>query len=250
MYKIYISRSYEKQEEINLSNLLIDEIKIWEKEEAIITLKECGLSKGMNVLEFGCGMPHYTFPAAEIVGNSGIVYAFDKNKQILDIVKKRMIEENAINIQPIQSNETKIKKFDKSVQFILFYDMFQSVGKGMNGRLSENEKLFREFHRILDIGNIFSFAVYSEVTSVQDYVNGPFTPKGEPKWLYVSYEEAFNKWYKFISFIESCGFSLKNTVKNGGIHFDEIDCNFHLEKNKAIRFSDLERRDIFNFIKI
>ena len=233
-----------------MSDLLIDEIKAWENNEAITILKECGLSESMNVLEFGCGMPHYTFPAAKIAGNSGIVYALDKNNKILNIVKNRMNEENVINIQPIQSNETKINKFDKSVQFIMFYDMFQSVGKGMNGRITENEKLFLEFHRILGVGDIFSFAVYSEMTSVQDYVNGPFTSKGEPKWLFISYEESFNEWYKFIPFIESCGFKLKNIVKNGGVHFDEIDCNLHLEKNKSIRFSDLERRDIYNFVKV
>ena len=233
-----------------MSVSFVDEINAWERREALATLRECGLLESMNVLDFGCGMPHYTFPAAKIVGNNGIVYAVDKNQKILDRVQCRMDDENVTNIQTIKANEHKLTKFDESIQFIMFYDMFQSIGKGMNGRLTKNEKLFREFYRILGLGDIFSFVVYSEMTSVQDYVNGPFTPKGEPKWLFVSYEESFNLWYKFIPFIESCGFKLKNTVKNGGVHFDEIECNLHLEKNKSIRFFDLERRDIYNFVKV
>jgi len=54
---------------------------------------------------------------------------------------------------------------------------------------------------------------------------------------------------RFIPFIESCGFKLKNIVKDGGVHFDEIDFKLDLDKNKELRFSDLERRDIYNFIK-
>jgi len=233
-----------------MSVSFIDEINAWEQNEALQTLRACGLSEGVNVLDFGCGMPRYTLPAAKIIGDNGIVYAVDKNQWILDHIKGRMDSENVSNVKPIKSNEVKIQKFDNFVHFIMYYDMFHSIGKGMNGRLAENEKLFRKFHQLLGLGDIFSFAVYFEIVAVMDYINGPFTPKGEPKYIWVSYEESFNAWYKFIPLIESCGFKLKNTVKNGGVHFDEIDRNLHLKKYSSIRFADLERRDIYNFIKI
>lgn len=228
----------------------IDEINAWEQGEALKILMECGLDKGMSVLDFGCGMPHYAMPAAKIVGDSGIVYAVDKNQWILDHIGQRMDNEGITNIERIKSNENKIKNFNNPVKFIMYYDMFQSIGKGMNGRITENKKLFREFYRILDTGGILSFAVYSEVAAVMDYANGPFTPKGEPKYIWIPYEEAFTEWYKFIPLIESCGFRLKNTAKNGGVHFDEIDLKLHLKKYESIQFSDLERRDIYNFEKV
>jgi len=156
-----------------MSVSFIDEINTWEQGEALLTLRECGLSEDMNVMNFGCGMPRYTMPAAKIVGNRGIVYAIDKNQWILNHIEGRMNNESVTNVQRIKSNENKIKNFDYLVQFIMYYDMFHSVGKGMNGRLDENKKLFHEFYRILDMGGIFSFAVYSEVTSVMDYTNDP-----------------------------------------------------------------------------
>jgi len=43
----------------------------------------------------------------------------------------------------------------------------------MDGRLIENEKLFREFNRLLTAGGIFSFAVYNEIQAIQDSIYGP-----------------------------------------------------------------------------
>ena len=143
--------------------ILVDfknEINNWEKFEAVNILSECGMRAGMTVMDFGCGSPHYTFPASQIIGETGMVYAADKNKRIIELVQKRIENENITNIKPIQLNEKTIKKFKEPLQFILYYDMFHSVGKGMNGRLAENENLFREFNRLLTDDGIFSFAVY------------------------------------------------------------------------------------------
>jgi len=236
---------------------ILSEINEWENGEAVQTLIDCGLAKGMAVMDFGCGVPHYTFPAAKIVGSKGVVYAVDKNNHIIELVKTRADEENASNIQPIKTNEKKIKDFDKSVHFIMYYDCFHGIGEGMNGRIEENGKLFREFYRLLDNNGILSIAVYKEITYVMDYTKEPkeiISPSGKRKLQFqyqrVSFDDAFQNWYKIIPLVESCGFSLKSIVKNGGVHFDEIDFKLHLKKNKDIQFSDLEHRDIYNFIKI
>ena len=236
---------------------ILSEINEWENSEAVQTLIDCGLAKGMTAMDFGCGVPHYTFPAARIVGHKGVVYAVDNSNHILELVKTRAVQENVSHIQPIKTNEKKIKDFDKPVHFIMYYDCFHAIGEGMNGRIEENGKLFREFHRILDNNGILSIAVYKEITYVMDYTKEPkeiISPSGKHKFQYqyqrVSFDDAFQHWYKIIPLVESCGFSLKNIVKNGGVHFDEIDFKLHLKKNKDIQFSDLERRDIYNFIKV
>jgi len=37
-----------------------------------------GLKEGQKVLDYGCGIGSYTFPAARLVGERGRVYALDK----------------------------------------------------------------------------------------------------------------------------------------------------------------------------
>ena len=55
----------------------------WEEQEGVIFLRKIGIKIGQTVLDFGCRVGHYTIPAAEIVGNSGIVYAIDSEQQAL-----------------------------------------------------------------------------------------------------------------------------------------------------------------------
>lgn len=232
---------------------IMSDIKEWEQNEAIQTLKECGLTQGMNVLDFGCGAPHYAFPAAKIVGDTGMVYTVDKDVSVIEHIQKRMADENVTNTKPILLDDRGMSTFQESIQFVMYYDLFHSIGKaskGMDNRLLENQKLFHEFHRLLTHEGLLSFAVYNEITYVQDPVNGPFTPKGSPKWHHVSYEEAFEKYYRFVPFIESCGYQLRNIVKNGGVHFDEIDTKLHLKKVQTMRLSKIERKDIYNFVKV
>lgn len=233
--------------------IIKEEIRQWEQNEALKILTECGLLPGMNVLDFGCGAPHYAIPAAMITGNTGTVYAVDQSEPVLEHIRQRIREEKIGNMKPVQYNEAGIRNFTDPVQFVLYYDLFHSVGraaKGIKNRIAENKALFREFHRLLSKGGIFSFAVYNEITLVQDPVNGPFSPKGRPKWFHVPYEEAFQEWYQLVPLIESCGYKLRNFVKNGGVHFDEIDFRFHVKKNQKMHLSALERRDIYNFVKI
>ena len=40
-------------------------------------LKEVGIKPGFYILDYGCGAGSYTIPAAQLVGNSGKVYALD-----------------------------------------------------------------------------------------------------------------------------------------------------------------------------
>ena len=224
-----------------MSSDFIKDIYKWESDEAVKTLNECGMKTEMTVMDFGCGAPHYVFPSSQIIGNTSFVYAADKNKWIIELVQKRMMNEGITNIKPIRLTDKTIKKFNEPLQFIMYYDMFHIMGNRIDSRLIGNEKLFHEFNRLLSNGGILSFAVYWEVTRMQDPVKG---------WITIPYEEAFNEHYKFIPFIESCGFKLKNIVKNGGVHFDEIEFKLNLKKYKDINFSDLERRDIYNFIKV
>ena len=41
-------------------------------------IRKLGLKEGQKILDYGCGIGSYTFPAAKLVGEKGRVYALDK----------------------------------------------------------------------------------------------------------------------------------------------------------------------------
>lgn len=63
------------------------------------------LGKGMRVADLGCGRTgHFIFTASRIVGDSGLVYAVDIMKDIVQGIKNRARAEGFDNIQVIWSD--------------------------------------------------------------------------------------------------------------------------------------------------
>ena len=70
-----------------------------------LILTKSGLEQGMAVADFGCGTTgHFVFPAADIVGRHGIVYAVDIMKVALEAIQRRVRKENRTNIITVWSN--------------------------------------------------------------------------------------------------------------------------------------------------
>lgn len=97
----------------------------------ITLLQKAGLAGGMQIADFGCGgAGHFVLPAAEIVGNGGIVYAVDIQKTILEGIESKGKMRGLKNIQTIWSNleiykATNIK--DNSLDVgLLINTLFQS----------------------------------------------------------------------------------------------------------------------------
>jgi ubiquinone/menaquinone biosynthesis C-methylase UbiE len=59
-------------------------------------LKEKGLKKGMTFADIGCGPGFFVFPASEIVGEKGKVYALDTQQEMLNELNKRRPSENVV----------------------------------------------------------------------------------------------------------------------------------------------------------
>ncbi len=65
-------------------------------------LEEAGVRAGMKVADFGCGtLGHYVFPAAQLVGPDGKVYAIDILKSVLNGVESRIKLESASNVETL-----------------------------------------------------------------------------------------------------------------------------------------------------
>lgn len=65
-------------------------------------LEDTGIRGGMSVADFGCGtLGHYVFPAGQLVGKEGKVYAVDIIKSVLAGIESRIKLEGASNVELI-----------------------------------------------------------------------------------------------------------------------------------------------------
>ncbi len=112
-------------------------------------LKEVGIKQGFHVLDYGCGPGSYITAAAELVGNSGKVYALDIHplaiKMTQDIISKNKLK----NVETILS-DCKTGLPDNSVDAALLYDTFHD--------LSNPKEVLQELHRVLKPGGLLSFS--------------------------------------------------------------------------------------------
>jgi len=112
-------------------------------------LNEVGIKPGFHMLDYGCGPGSYSIAAAQLVGNSGKVYALDIHplgiKRVQDIASKKGIT----NIETICSDcATGLE--DGSIDVVLLYDTFHD--------LMDPVGLLKELHRILKPDSILSFS--------------------------------------------------------------------------------------------
>ena len=112
-------------------------------------LREAGIEPGFHVLDYGCGPGSYVTGIAGLVRKTGKVYALDIHplaiQRVEDIASKRQME----NVETICS-DFKTGLPDKSVDVVLLYDTFHSLGDP-NGVL-------RELYRVLKPNGILSFS--------------------------------------------------------------------------------------------
>jgi protein-L-isoaspartate O-methyltransferase len=87
-------------------------------------LKMLDIKPGMVVADIGAGSGYYSFRLAEKVGAKGKVLAVDIQKEMLDIIRKRMKKNKVENIEPVQGTETDPKLPEGGVDLILMVDVY------------------------------------------------------------------------------------------------------------------------------
>ena len=126
-----------------------NEIKNWMEKYGELFLHNIGLKRGQSILDYGCGEGHYTIPAAEVVEKDGMIYAFDKDKEALNSLRKAAEKYGKKNIKIIKGN-TEIPMQNKNINVILCYDMLH---------YEKNRKaIYSESYRVLK--NVGIFSVY------------------------------------------------------------------------------------------
>jgi ubiquinone/menaquinone biosynthesis C-methylase UbiE len=112
-------------------------------------LKEVGIKPGFHVLDYGCGPGSYIVPLAELVGESGKVYALDIHPLAIRKVQNIASKKQLANVETILSDcQTGLP--DNSLDMVLLYDIFH--------HLSDPDRILKELHRVLKPDGILSFS--------------------------------------------------------------------------------------------
>jgi len=112
-------------------------------------LKEVGIEPGFHLLDYGCGPGSYIAPLAELVGESGKVYALDIHPLAIRKVKDIASQKKLANAETILSDcQTGLP--DNSLDVVLLYDIFH--------HFNDPNKILKELHRVLKPNGVLSFS--------------------------------------------------------------------------------------------
>ena len=126
-----------------------DTVKKWMELDGQKFLKQIGFTEGQTVLDFGAGEGHYAIPAAQAVGETGKVYALDKDGGALEQMKKVIKEYQVANIELIHK-DLKIPLGSDLLDGVLCYDVIHYENK------RKRIEVYREIHRVLKKEGLFS----------------------------------------------------------------------------------------------
>ncbi len=110
-------------------------------------LDEVGIKEGDFVLDFGCGPGSYIVPVAEIIGETGRIYALDINPLAIEKGRKIASKKRLLNIQFILSDCDTLLS-DGRINVALLYDTLHD--------LSDANPILNEIHRLLTPRGILS----------------------------------------------------------------------------------------------
>lgn len=115
-------------------------------------LNKAGIEEGNKVADLGCGASgHFVFPAAEMVGGKGKVYAVDVLKKVLEVIKKEAEKRGVQNIEEVWSDLEIFKGTDIETESIdtalLINTLFQSSKRG--GILREASRIIKKGGKLL-----------------------------------------------------------------------------------------------------
>lgn len=82
-------------------------------------LTGAGVTEGITVVDVGCGPGFLSFPAAEIVGPDGRVYAVDIESKMVDLVRDEAAKRGLDNVTTLRTNGDRVALADDTADFAI-----------------------------------------------------------------------------------------------------------------------------------
>jgi ubiquinone/menaquinone biosynthesis C-methylase UbiE len=114
-------------------------------------LGKSGVAAGQDVLEVGCGSGFFTIPAAELVGESGHLWALDNNPAAVYHVKRKILQRGIKNVDVVLANALHTGLPDGGFDVAFLYGVIHNLWDRV-------ETLLPEMHRVLKTGGILSIS--------------------------------------------------------------------------------------------
>ena len=158
------------------------EVASWQRNAGKRLLECVGVTAGKVVLDFGCGEGNYTKIVARIVTLTGMVYALDKNQEVLDKLIRSAREKGLDNVVRLDtSGNMPLPLRDVSVDVVLLYDVLHLIGWSggesgetvRRGTTSDRRAVMKELFRISRPAGVVSIycphlVTHTDVESEQD----------------------------------------------------------------------------------
>ncbi|MGO8948587.1 MAG: class I SAM-dependent methyltransferase [Ktedonobacterales bacterium] len=92
-------------------------------------LRRLGLRSGQTMADIGCGPGFFTIPAAEIVGDDGLILAADIQGEMLSAVRSRAAEHGLTSVHVVKTSDKEIPIPDASCDMVLMAFVLNEVEK-------------------------------------------------------------------------------------------------------------------------
>jgi ubiquinone/menaquinone biosynthesis C-methylase UbiE len=92
-------------------------------------LRRLGLRTGDTLADIGCGPGFFTIPAAEIVGEDGVILAADIQGEMLSAVRSRAAEHSLTNVHVVKTSDKEIPIPAGSCDLVLMAFVLNEVGQ-------------------------------------------------------------------------------------------------------------------------
>lgn len=188
-------------------------------------LKKCDLREGMHVADVGCGPGYYSFKFADIVGESGKVYAIETNLRHLEFLNHMVQDHNVNNVDVVTSTFDGIGLSpDIRVDAVFICSLYHNVYAAFTD--PERDSFVHSIRRALVDGGRLIIVDNDLVTGQNLPYHGPYINKD----MIIS-----QLWYY--------GFSLKDTFQFSPqryvLIFDKTDIPEHAPEAPALQENDV-----------
>ncbi|MEK7652669.1 MAG: methyltransferase domain-containing protein [Patescibacteria group bacterium] len=163
-------------------------------------IKQFNLSPGMKVADVGAGSGFNSFAAAKEVGEKGIIYAIDIQKDLLSKIKNESRKRNIFNIEIIWGDAEKengTRLGNESVDAVIVSNLFFQIEK--------KDDFLKEIFRILKSNGKLFFIDWSDSFGGIGPSKESFVPEEEAKKL-----------------LEKSGFLIEKKIFVGEYHYGFI----------------------------